>query len=383
MARDQKITVVPEASVESFDAAHRLLGSPPPQTSNPRITLYWNRKVSTLCTLDQEPDLQKLGGNVPLQERHQLYLRLLIALVYYYWNGFKRGRPGGPLEAEYPMNDPATRGDPPAYDGEYFGHNIAALAVDEKGRVLDFDFNHNNVFNSSAEHAEARLVRRLFSLSQVNDMWSSWTEAAKTSAVPSPAPAAVATKPAAPKGPGVPSHNTYQSLPNVTIYTSLESCAQCSGIMALAQVRQVIYLQTDPGAVFIGRILRNLINSDRLKAPLPISGKEVDMDCFAELNDGYDQFARTISPTNPFWKSKKDPAQFDKEPSVTSFLCTSNARAIYRRYGTLPADAGALRAPDYVPSDVVGGPKNSEVLEGVTAFLDYAKSRGRRATPHV
>ncbi len=64
---------------------------------------------------------------------------------------------------------PTCRGARYAGDGQgdrYLGHNIACIAVDENGSILDFDFNHNELFNSSAEHAEARLVRRLFSLNQ-------------------------------------------------------------------------------------------------------------------------------------------------------------------------------------------------------------------------
>ena len=53
---------------------------------------------------------------------------------------------------------------PNARRSSYLGHNIAAIAVSPTGRIVDFDFNHNELFNSSAEHAEARLLRRLFAL---------------------------------------------------------------------------------------------------------------------------------------------------------------------------------------------------------------------------
>ena len=46
---------------------------------------------------------------------------------------------------------------------EYRGHNIAALAVGPTGKIIDFEFNHNKL-NSSAEHAEARLVKRVYEL---------------------------------------------------------------------------------------------------------------------------------------------------------------------------------------------------------------------------
>ena len=45
----------------------------------------------------------------------------------------------------------------------YLGHNIVALAVDwDKQEVIDFAFNHNSVFKSPAEHAEMRLLDRIF-----------------------------------------------------------------------------------------------------------------------------------------------------------------------------------------------------------------------------
>lgn len=181
-----------------------------------------------------------------------------MGVVQQYWNGFKRGRHG-----EYPWNHAPVPGDPPYIEGDYLGHNIAALAVDSDGRVVDFDFNHNTLFNSSAEHAEARLVRRLYGLAQISDSWS---------AVPAGGEALGSQAPS----------GSYSGLSNVTIYTSLESCSQCSGIMALAQVREVVYLQTDPGMYFIGRILRNLTTS-KLRAPLPISAGEVDSDFFETL----------------------------------------------------------------------------------------------------
>src|SRR5262249_60859373 len=34
----------------------------------------------------------------------------------------------------------------------YVGHNIACIAVDGNGEIIDFDFNHNHFFRSSAEH---------------------------------------------------------------------------------------------------------------------------------------------------------------------------------------------------------------------------------------
>ena len=56
-------------------------------------------------------------------------------------------------------------------------------------------------------------------------------------------------------------------LEGVTIYTTLESCAQRSGIMALAKVGSVVFLQTDPGQYSIGNIMRNMTFGTKLEAP--------------------------------------------------------------------------------------------------------------------
>ena len=102
-------------------------------------------------------------------ERHRIYSGALAAILRFYWCGNKYG-----LAGEYLMNpDPATWSTAcPHFGDEYRGHNIAALAVDHDVYIIDFDFNHNRLFDSSAEHAEARLVRRSFSLTQLQDAWN-------------------------------------------------------------------------------------------------------------------------------------------------------------------------------------------------------------------
>jgi len=80
------------------------------------------------------------------------------------------------------------------------------------------------------------MVRRLFSLTDIYDGWST--------------------------GPRVPSRSRAFSLKGVTLYTSLESCAQCSGVMSLSRVKQVVYLQSDPTAYVIGNIMYNLAGTE-------------------------------------------------------------------------------------------------------------------------
>ncbi len=347
----------------TFEATYtRVIGVPPPAHLRGRpLAQYWNRPVSSLCALEEE-----WHGADEENERHRVYARLLMAIVYEYWNGYKYGRRG-----TYPQNDPPGPTDPMHLDREYYGHNIAALAVDERGHVLDFDFNHNEVLSSSAEHAEARLIRRLYSLSGIRDPWEAGDAA-------EPSPSAAIKRP-------------YVTMRNATVYTSLESCSQCAGIMALAQVGRVVYLQTDPGTYWIGRLLRNL-TTDNLRAPLPISGNRIDLHQFAELDGEYEKF---VDRKKPFWEPPKgkDPTKPDTSTSVTSFLCTSTARSIFCGGGdqlqTLKLQHPEFRPFCEWPSSTTPHAcgrrcalSTAQVLEEAMHFLSYAKGKGRRGTTH-
>lgn len=334
---------------KDFCAATR---SPAPDGLSPQLRGYWNREVSELATLrDPIP-------NEPEQERHRIFALMLMALVHEYWNGNKRGRSG-----TYPWNEDNSAGS--HLDEDYRGHNIAAIAVNEDGHVLDFDFNHNRLFNSSAEHAEARLVRRAFALAQLPDTWR------LNAAGERHAHRAL---------------DDYTTLVDITIYTSLESCAQCAGTMALGRVRRVVYLQTDPGMYFVGRILRNLTD-ESLRAPLPVSGGEIGLSYFTRLDNAAESFSKDVIE-KPFWINAD---RRDNKPSITSFLCTKIARDIYgearAEFEALVVNPRRLAYPSYRPGDASGAPidtamPNTEVLTEAVDFLNYAITSGQRATPH-
>lgn len=191
-----------------------------------------------------------------------------MALVYRYWNGNKRGAAG-----EYPWRPRQRLSDGRYSGGDYLGHNIACIGVDGAGRPIDFDFNHNEIFSSSVEHAESRLVQRVFSLVQLRHDWR---------------PPDTLRPEAAP----VRRYSTV--LEDVTIYTTLEPCAQCAGIMALGCVRQVVYVQRDPGMYLISNILRNL-TQPTLRAPLPIRAAEFGLEYADRLDQAYQSFTREVA----------------------------------------------------------------------------------------
>lgn len=303
---------------------------------------YWDKSVSELVDLDT--DLDKSNLSEGKKERHRLYSLLLMSIIYYYWNGLKEGR-----EGVYPLNpsDIDTQESPFMY-GDYLGHNIAAIAVDYYGSIIDFDFNHNHIFSSSAEHAEIRVVKRVYGLSQINDSWVLGTNLDRK----------------------------FFDFSNVSIYTSLESCAQCSGVMALASVKEVIYLQSDPGQYLIGNIMRNLAD----KAPLPISGDDIGFPYSRRLNDAYFDFYNQ----NPvvFTNSKKE----KRTQSVTSFLCTEKAYRIYadakNEFMQFVNMKKELTCPDYRPDDGQGIKTNADVVEEIWDFYNYATKNGKRGTAH-
>ncbi|MDT5044606.1 MAG: hypothetical protein QOG75_459 [Mycobacterium sp.] len=179
---------------------------------------------------------------------------------------------------------------------------------------------------------------------------------------------------------------------DVTIYTSLESCAQWAGVMALGRVRQIVYLQTDPGMYFIGRILRNLTD-DKLRAPLPITGAQIDLPYFEQLDQALDDFPAAVAE-KPFCIERDENGgviKTDTDSSITSFLCTQSARAIYNaadaEFKQLVSGERPLEFPTYKPTGEDGiefatAYTNAEVVREAADFLDYAIASGRRATPH-
>ena len=320
------------------------------------------------------------------QERHRIYCYMLFCLLNSYWNPYKHG-----LDGEYPWAKGTS-----ARKSSYLGHNIAAIAVSSSGTIVDFDFNHNELFNSSIEHAEARLLRRLFALGHrylaeedkalndreigaleirqefpgdlllehiriLHEFWDTEKTNSRT--------------------------HFSKALSRLTIYTTLESCAQCSGMMALGSVEKVVYLQPDPGQNNIGAIMFNLNDPETaFRAPLPVPASAYGVTEYSELSKAYTKYLREIrsSRTKPFYKN----GNFKKPPSssLTTFLCTSAVKKILQsaaekfemRMGRSPMLP--LKYGDWSPS-----PKalnNSEVFEEANGFLNGAIRYGRRGTPH-
>ncbi|MCC2973580.1 hypothetical protein [Massilia sp. IC2-476] len=282
------------------------------------------------------------------QERHRIYCLLLMAIVAFNFCGNRpkaKDKPAPDGHGINPLLPPdheyAKRGI--FLNRDYLGHNIAAIAVDRNGQIIDFDFNHNELFNSSVEHAEARLLNRVFKLSKIHDSWAIGPQ------------------------PNEPAENRYgNALRGVTIYTSLESCAQCSGIMTLGNVKDVIYLQEDPGQYKIGNIMYRLtapINpGEKHLAPRPIPASLVGLDAFDKLNAAY----------NAFYEKHRN--------GMTAFLCTEAAYKIFLEAEQALVDHQVIHRDEADPKS----PRltNEGVKVECLSFYQYVVDKGRRGTPH-
>jgi tRNA(Arg) A34 adenosine deaminase TadA len=270
------------------------------------LAQYWEKPVAELVgRVDLKAHVPELS-NESVKERHRIYCFLLMALIQRFWNGNKRGPLGVypyRVDQKAPGQDPQAkffryRGDMIKDEDQfrvnwdrYLGHNIACIAVDGNGEVIDFDFNHNDFFRSSTEHAESRMVRRLFSLADVFDNWRT--------------------------GEPIPGKSRAFSLQDVTLYTSLESCAQCSGVMSLGRVRQVVYLQYDPGTYRVGNIM--------VQSGGPRSGGSIDLVSNSDCRIG-SRCTAIQPPQRGIRKIQKDGPRCEKSEQPGSSIFHSAGR---------------------------------------------------------
>jgi len=351
---------------------------PPGFADQDPIKQYWDKQLRDIVSVDLSKDAPELADDA-VKERHRIYCHLLMKLVVRFWNGNKRGPIGSyPLRKNQIETQEALgqryRGDMIANPegarvnwDRYLGHNIACIAVDGNGEIIDFDFNHNDFFRSSAVHAESRMVRRLFSLADIRDSWKT--------------------------GQPIGDRSRAFSLNDVTLYTSLESCAQCSGVMSLGGVKQIVYLQNDFTAYMIGNIMYNLANRiGKLPgAPVPIPASEIGLPQFKLLNDANLAFVKNITDaknrndlSQAFFVSQDGSSVKDFAPSITSFLCTDTAYDIFKA-GVQLLDTMTLNFPERRhPNDPdhLEVKTNDQCLKEARDFYKYADIEGYRGSPH-
>ena len=153
------------------------------------------------------------------------------------------------------------------------GFNIGSVLVDPNGVVVGWAVNCVNQLGSWTQHGEVRLMLQY----------------------------ALKTK--------------TPTLRGFTIYTTLEPCAQCSGMMTLQTVARTVYCQRDPN---FGDVLERL-SFDGSKAggfkpyPFLVPSEQSRSSYGRNLDLGFD---RMVDPPN-------------KKKSIAEFLYSDEARAVF------------------------------------------------------
>ena len=156
------------------------------------------------------------------------------------------------------------------------GHNIGAVLVNPQDKVVFWARNANDITGNGTQHAEVRLMQ------------------------------------------GYLRQTKRRNLSGYTIYTTLEPCAMCAGMLILQRIHLVVYGQTDPP---FGKAVERLsLDSSKLEngyKPYPrtrhLRSIAASGTIRASLDRAYDQY---VERTN--------------NRSITRFLLTEKAREIYK-----------------------------------------------------
>jgi tRNA(Arg) A34 adenosine deaminase TadA len=156
------------------------------------------------------------------------------------------------------------------------GHNIGCILVDKDNKPVAWNINSNGITNDSTQHGEVRLMQDYIKKSG----------------------------------------NKY--LDGYTIYTTLEPCVMCSGMMSLTKITRTVYGQTDDnypnGAVGYGRAI------ERIKLDSRAIG-------------GYPPYPRTPDRSDASSLSFRTALDYNfshgSETDITAFLTSETARKIY------------------------------------------------------
>jgi hypothetical protein len=162
--------------------------------------------------------------------------------------------------------------------------------------------------------------------------------------------------------------------------------------MSLGRVKQVVYLQNDPGAYRIGYVMFNLAGVEdpaqggdgSALAARPISAEEIGLPYLRRLNTDYRDFCSRMAAA----QATKDPngayylASRASEPvftqSITSFLCTDDALEVFME--------GAKAFRELNASSDRSSEKeawtNDKCLDEARTFFNYADVEGFRGSPH-
>jgi len=178
------------------------------------------------------------------------------------------------------------------------GYNIGSVLVDSNNQVVNWGRNSVNVSMNESKHGEVMLIQ-------------SYLDSTKTF-----------------------------SLKGFTIYTTLEPCAMCSGMMKLTEVHRTVYGQTDPS---YGKALERLqLNS-------------------SSCGGGYTPYPRTvISDKSPDPVSIAIDSAYAQHSSdhITTFLATPDAEILFKQ--------ASDRFSNYLKAKFV---KNQEIIDNAHTYF--------------
>jgi len=160
-----------------------------------------------------------------------------------------------------------------AYDKKR-GHNIGSVLVNYKNEPVFWARNTRHASNNASQHGEVRLISNYLSCHK-NISYLSGKKPEQ----------------------------------NFTLYSTLEPCAMCTGMMMLTQIFKGAYIQADPGyGGVIERLTHDSKHHDDGLKPYPTSFEMVQVNVLEAkaLDDGFEN------------------------GSITKFLTSTKAKAIYK-----------------------------------------------------
>jgi hypothetical protein len=120
-------------------------------------------------------------------------------------------------------------------------------------------------------------------------------------------------------------------------------------------------------------------------APVPIPASEIELEEFKVLNDANLDFANRLLAGNEFFFKSSD-GKIDRDPAITSFLCTDQAYELFETGGQ-KLDSLSLRFEqfpfkDQIPTNQSTVLTNKECLAEARKFFEYVDIEGYRGSPH-
>jgi tRNA(adenine34) deaminase len=222
--------------------------------------------------LQAEPDPAMVSA-----ERDEIYALLAMAVVYKDWQRTKQR-----------------------------GHNIGSVLIDPAGKPVFWARNARYITRNGTQHGEVRLIRNYLSCSDDREFLGEQTDVSYPGAIP---------------GHGY------------TIYSTLEPCVMCTGMMTLTRVWRAVYVQADPEYGRVPQRLGHDASDHGGPDPYPqqFPMEQVVMEEAAQLDEAYQAWLQ--------------------EDSITAFLRSPQAEEIYasadkrlRTYSSSMENAGSLAA---------------------------------------